>query len=119
LVPVGGPDDNRMSDANFATAAESIDARTKIRLPLKAGPHAIGVAFLKKNSSESDEPLQLHTRDHDLQNMNGIPAVDHVDITGPFHGTGPGDTPSRRRILTCHPVSSSAAEETVCAKKIL
>ena len=100
LVPVGGPDDNRMSDANFATAAEAIDQRTKTRFPLKAGPHAIGVTFLWKDSSESDEPLQLHTRDHDLQNMNGIPSVDHVDITGPFKITGSGDTPSRRRILS-------------------
>jgi hypothetical protein len=117
LVPVGGPDDNRMSDANFATAAEAIDARTKIRLPLKAGPHTIGVAFLKKASAESDEPLQLHTRDHDLQNMNGIPQIDHVDITGPFKSTGSGDTPSRRRILSCQP--TGAADESVCARKIL
>ena len=117
LVPVGGPDDNRMSDANFATAAEAIDARTKIRLPLKAGPHTIGVAFLKKASAESDEPLQLHTRDHDLQNMNGIPQIDHVDITGPFKSTGSGDTPSRRRILSCRPTGD--ADESACARKIL
>jgi hypothetical protein len=29
--------------------------------------------------------------------MNGIPYIDHVDITGPFKPTGLGDTPSRRR----------------------
>jgi len=116
LVPVGGPDDNRLSDANFATAAEAIDARTKIRLPLKAGPHVIGAAFLKKAAAESDEPLQLHTRDHDLQNMNGIPQIDHVDITGPFKSTGSGDTPSRRRILSCLP---GAADEMTCARKIV
>lgn len=114
LVPVGGVEDNQMSDANFATAAESIDQRTKTRLPLKAGPHAIGVTFLRKDSAESDEPLQLHTRDHDLQNMNGIPSVDHVDVTGPFKATGSGDTPSRRRILTC-----GIADETACARKII
>ena len=117
LVPVGGPDDNRMSDANFATAAEAIDGRTKIRLPLKAGPHLIGATFLRKDSAESDEPLQLHTRDHDLQNMNGIPQIDHVDVTGPFKTTGSGDTPSRRRILSCRP--AVAAEEAACAKKIV
>jgi hypothetical protein len=122
MVPVGGPDDNRMSDANFATAAEAIDNRTKTRLPLKAGPHAIGVAFLRKASAESDEPLQPHTRDHDLQNMNGIPYIDHVDITGPFKPTGLGETPSRRRIFTCGPgmiSATAAADETTCAKKIL
>ncbi|HLQ77272.1 MAG TPA: DUF1592 domain-containing protein, partial [Terriglobia bacterium] len=123
MVPVGGDNDNRLSDANFASAAEAIDQRTKLRLPLKAGPHAIGVAFLRKDSAESDEPLQLHTRDHDLQNMNGIPSVDHVDITGPFHVIGSGDTPSRRRILTCGPargnVADATADETVCARKIV
>jgi hypothetical protein len=122
LAPVGGEEDNKLSDANFAAAAEAIDGRTKIRLPLKAGPHAIGATFLRKDSAESDEPLQLHTRDHDLQNMNGIPQIDHVDITGPFHANGSGDTPSRRRILTCHPAASAtgaAADEAACAKKIL
>src|SRR5207244_82191 len=56
-------------------------------------------------------------RDLDLQNMNGIPLVDHVTIAGPFRPTGPGDTPSRRRIFVCRPTSS--ADETPCARQIL
>ena len=65
------------------------------------------VTFLRRNSAPSDEPLQPFTRDHDLQNMNGIPLIDHVQITGPFNATGPGDTPSRRRIFTCRPANAS------------
>jgi hypothetical protein len=61
----------------------------------------VGVTFAKRNASESDEPLQPHERDHDLQNMNGIPIIDHVNLTGPYNPTGPGDTPSRRRIFAC------------------
>jgi cytochrome c5 len=117
LKPVGGDDDNRDSDANFATAADMIDARLRARIPIKAGPHEIGVAFLRKNSSETAEPLELHSYDHDLQNMNGNPQVDHVDITGPLQATGSGDTPSRQRILTCRP--AAAAEQNTCARKIL
>src|SRR4029077_4137188 len=83
IAPVGGEDDNRLSDANFASAAEALENRLKMRIPVKAGPRTIGVAFLRKSAPESDEPLELHTRDHDLQNMNGIPLIDHVDITGP------------------------------------
>ena len=49
--------------------------------------------------------------------MNGIPLIDHVQITGPFDATGPGDTPSRRRIFVCRP--ASAEDELPCAKKIL
>ena len=117
LKPVGGDEDNRDSDANFATAADMIDGRLRARIPIKAGPHEIGVAFLRKNSSETAEPLELHSYDHDLQNMNGNPQIDHVDITGPLQATGSGDTPSRRRIFTCQP--ATAGEQTACARKIL
>ena len=40
-----------------------------------------------------------------------------VTITGPYNATGPGDTPSRRRIFTCRP--RDAAEEPACAKQIV
>jgi len=117
LRPVGGDDDNRDSDANFAMAADIIDGRMRARIPIKAGPHEIGVAFLRKNSSETAEPLELHSYDHDLQNMNGNPQVDHVDITGPLQPTGSGDTPSRQRIFSCRP--AAAADQPACARKIL
>jgi len=119
LAPVGGEEDNKMSDANFAAAADTIDARLRTRIPVKAGPHDVGVAFIRKNSAEYDEPLEPHTRDHDLQNMNGTPIVDRVDITGSYESTGPGNTPSRRRIFTCKPATAAAADEAACARKIL
>ena len=96
-----------MSDANLGIAKDTLDARLKTRVHVSAGPHAVAVAFLRKNSSESDEPLQPFTRDLDLQNMNGIPLIDHVQITGPFEAKGPGDTPSRRRIFVCHPAAQA------------
>jgi len=117
IAPVGGPEDNKMSDENMSAAGDKIDERLKVRVPIKAGPRAVGVSFIRKTSAESDEPLQPHTRDHDLQNMNGIPLVDYVDIRGPYEATGPGDTPSRRRIFTCRP--ATAREEAPCARKIL
>ena len=117
IAPVGGEEDNKMSDANFAAAADTIDARLKSRISVKAGPHDVGVAFIRKNSAEYDEPLEAHTRDHDLQNMNGVPLIERMDITGPYGPTGPGDTASRRKIFTCRP--GTPAEETTCAKKIL
>ena len=117
LAAVGGEEDNKMSDANFAAAADAIDARLKTRISVKAGPHDVGVAFIRKNSAEYDEPLEPHTRDHDLQNMNGIPLVEHMDITGPYDATGAADTPSRRKIFVCRP--ANAADETPCGKKII
>jgi hypothetical protein len=116
-VPVGGEADNRASDTNMSEAANKIDERLKMRVTVKAGPHMVGVTFAKRNASESDEPLQPHERDHDLQNMNGIPIIDHVNVTGPFKPTGPGDTPSRRRIFTCRP--NRVSEESACARRVL
>src|SRR4030095_1471026 len=41
-------------------------------------------------------------------------------ITGPFNSTGPGDTPSRRRIFTCRPATGADRKaEAACAKQIL
>jgi mono/diheme cytochrome c family protein len=117
LAPVGGEEDNKLMDTNLGIAGDTIDARLKTRIPVKAGLHEVTVAFLRKSSTESDEPLQPFTRDLDLQNMNGIPLIDSVDITGPYKATGPGYTASRRRIFSCRP--TTAAEEVPCAKQIV
>jgi cytochrome c551/c552 len=117
LAQVGGEEDNKMSDANLGVAKDTIDARLRTRIPVKAGPRTVVVTFLRRNSAPSDEPLQPFTRDHDLQNMNGIPLIDRMQITGPFNPTGPGDTPSRHRVFSCHP--ANAAAELPCARTIL
>jgi len=108
-APVGGEEDNRLSDTNLAAAKEALDRRLRTRVHVTAGPHTVTVAFVKKSSAESVEPLQPFTRDHDMQNMNGIPLVEHVQISGPFNPTGPGDTPSRRTIFVCRPPAEAAA----------
>jgi hypothetical protein len=117
LAPVGGEEDNKLMDSNLGIAGDALDARLKKRVRVTAGPHAVAVAFLRKSSTESDEPLQPFTRDLDLQNMNGIPLIDYVDISGPYQPSGSGDTPSRRRIFSCRP--AAASDELPCAKKIL
>ncbi len=117
LSQVGGEKDNELSDANLGVAKDTIDARLRARIPVKAGPRTVVVTFLRRNSAPSDEPLQPFTHDHDLQNMNGIPLIDRMQITGPFSPTGSGDTPSRRRIFSCHP--ANAAAELACARQIL
>jgi hypothetical protein len=117
LATVGGAEDLKLVDTNLALAGDTLDARLKTKVHVKAGPHDVVVAFLRRDSAESDEPLQPFTRDLDLQNMNGIPLIDHVQITGPFAATGSGDTPSRRRIFVCTPENSK--DDLPCAKKIL
>ena len=103
VAQVGGDEDNLASDRNMSAAALAIHERLKPRVRVAAGPHDVGVTFFRRNRAASDEPLQLHERHHDLQDMNGLPLVEQVTVTGPFDATGPGDTPSRRRIFTCQP----------------
>ena len=116
LSQVGGEEDNLASDRNMSAAAEAIHERLKTRVGVAAGPHDVGVTFFRRNRAPSDEPLQLHERHHDLQDMNGLPIVEQVTVTGPFDATGAGDTPSRRRVFTCRP---SPGGEDGCARTIL
>ena len=113
LAEVGGPQDNRLSDTNLALTKETLDRRLRTRAAVKAGPHDVGVTFLRKNSAQSDEPLQPFTRNLDLQDMNGFPTINFFQITGPFNVTASGDTPSRRKIFLCRD------EDASCARKVL
>ncbi len=117
LAQVGGEEDNLSSDQNMSAAADMIDARLKTRIPVTAGLHKVAVTFMQKNSAETHEPLELHTRDLDLQNMNGVPTLDYVDIIGPFNAVGSGETASRNQIFTCYPETEAQQQE--CAATIL
>jgi hypothetical protein len=117
LAQVGGEEDNAMSDANMSAAANEIDARLRTRTFVTAGSHDVTVAFLARSAAETHEPLELHTRNLDLQDMNGLPVVDYVNVRGPFNAVGPGNTPSRERIFTCRPADDATAR--VCATEIL
>jgi hypothetical protein len=50
--------------------------------------------------------------------VDGLPRVDWVLIGGPFNPTGPGDTPSRRRVFVCQPGPSKVTEDA-CANRIV
>jgi hypothetical protein len=121
---LGGEEDNSAQDHGLAAATEKIMARFRnIRLQVKAGSHTVAVTFLARDFAQSDEKLQPFNREignsqlKSSANSVGIPTVERLDVTGPFKATGPGDTPSRRRIFTCRP--RTEAEEVPCARKIL
>ena len=77
------------------------------RLKVTAGPHTIGVAMPAYDPAGADDVYAVYPDNA---------AITSVVITGPTTPTGPGDTPSRRRIFVCHPASGN---ETACAKQIL
>jgi hypothetical protein len=97
---------------------DKVDAHLKARIAVTAGPHGLGVTFVKEPASLLEtkrQPYQAHYNLHRHPRPN--PAVYQVSITGPYNAKGHGDTPSRRRILICQP--TGAADEETCAKKLL
>ncbi len=117
LATIGGKADFNASLENATAAGDAVDARCTVRLHLKAGPHAIGVAFLR-DVKEGSARLQPFIRSsYDTLDTTGHPLIDTFRITGPFHPTGLSETPSRERIFVCRPAKTS--EEGTCARRIL
>src|SRR5262249_2876215 len=113
---------------------DKIDAHLKARIAVTAGPHGLGVTFVKEPASLLEtkrQPYQAHYNLH--RHPRPTPAVYQVSITGPYDAKGHGETPSRRRVLICRPPLFSTplprgagergreegADEEACAKKIL
>src|SRR5579862_5431530 len=90
LATIGGQDDANLGNTNPTASAEQLSKRVEVQVPVKAGPHSVGVAFLHQSSGPSVELLQPYQREKlDPINTSGIPEIDYVSITGPFKSTGP------------------------------
>ncbi len=118
LAQFGGLEDDTKSHLEGTRTADLVDARFAFRLPVKAGPHTIGVAFLRPTVAQTAEVWQQYQRTAiDSNETKGAPHLDKVNVTGPFQATGPGDTPSRRAIFICRP--APGADALPCARRIL
>ncbi|MCE2543843.1 MAG: DUF1592 domain-containing protein, partial [Acidobacteria bacterium] len=98
----------------------------EIRVPINAGLRDVAVTFLKTTSGQLEDLLQPFLRppgisSFRLTRMGGYsgPYIGQLSFTGPFDVTGPGDTPSRRRIFTCRPSGPADPGEEQCARSIL
>ena len=99
-------------------ADEDVDSGLEVQIPVRAGPHVVGVTFLRRSSAlieSTRQPYQAHFNmdRHPRQQ----PAVYSVAVAGPFEQFGPGETPSRDRIFTCRP--TTPGDETGCARTII
>jgi mono/diheme cytochrome c family protein len=135
LTRFGGREDEQANYLSPTAAGDDLEKRFQKRITVKAGPHDVGVAFVKKSSAPTVDLLQPFLRERiDPITPVGIPELDKVTIEGPFNVTGPGESPSRRRIFVCSPSPASAAatadkrdalrraspaDELACAKTIL
>lgn len=109
LDPVGIEDPVELVIDGERVALFPAEAGSAVTLSLPAGPHSIEAAFVKTQSPLGVDDLHRVWADST--------AVRTVSINGPLNPSGPGDTPSRRRIFSCTP--SSVAAEEPCARQIL
>jgi mono/diheme cytochrome c family protein len=100
--------------STFTDATAETDAGLTVRTPVTAGAHEITVTFQKASAALMESERQPYKANYTYRSRA---AVFSVTVSGPFDVSGPGDTPSRRRIFVCQP--SSAAEEPACAATVL
>ncbi len=99
----------------------------EVRAPVTAGPHEVGVAFLRKTSAEPEGIRKLYLRPFTGEGSGGDsryqPYVESVTIAGPYESSGARPvegTPSRARIFTCRPArGETVEEEAACAREVL
>jgi Protein of unknown function (DUF1592)/Protein of unknown function (DUF1588)/Protein of unknown function (DUF1585)/Protein of unknown function (DUF1587)/Protein of unknown function (DUF1595)/Planctomycete cytochrome C len=99
----------------------SLHDRNEVRVTVKAGERAVGLGFLATTYVPNVD-LNRHYRrsildDNLVDGFTFTPQVSSLTISGPIKGARPTDTPSRNKILLCHP--ANASEELPCARKIL
>ncbi|MBM3772676.1 MAG: DUF1592 domain-containing protein [Acidimicrobiia bacterium] len=97
----------------------TLDADWNVRLRVTAGPHEVGVAFVKK-SSALNETVRLPF----LRPYAGAggdtryqPYLSRVTVTGPIETGAAVDTPSRRAVFVCRPRRPHDTDP--CARRIL
>ena len=113
---IGGEEDMKAYDQVQSGALDKVNARLKnIKFQATAGPHKIGVTFRRQSFAESDDQIQMYSpgggQDRSYR-------VNSFQLLGPFDVKGLSSTPSRERILTCHPDKDKSKTPEVCAKEI-
>ncbi len=117
-LSIGGNVDLAAAFEKPTVTGDAMEARLRVRIPVKAGPHAVGVAFVEDFPGVDTVRLQPFLRSsYDTLDWTGRPHIEMFSIAGPFNPAGPGDTPSRRRIFECRPTTGPG--ELPCAKRII
>ena len=132
---VGGQAEGRPAAASFAGAGEvgfagdpeweeymqvTGDAGLEVRLSVDAGPHVVGVSFVRElwEPEGLPQPLQRGRVIGNDQVYMDYANVGSVEIAGPFAIAGAvANTPSREAVFVCEPAALS--DERACAAAIL
>ncbi|MGK0296700.1 MAG: hypothetical protein ACI9XC_000292 [Gammaproteobacteria bacterium] len=97
---------------HFSIGGEySSEDTLELRVPIKAGRRTVGITYLRDRAK--DELISRDRKDGSV----GDGGISLVEVEGPIKLTGVGDTPSRRKIFSCHP--ENTRDEITCAKEII
>jgi hypothetical protein len=105
--------DTKAGVAVFGTGKDP-DSHLKVRLPVKAGTHALLATFLK-DTVVSENILPKNYRDGNDKDF--FEGVGSISVVGPYDVQGPGTTESRDKIFICNP--TAPAGEQTCVEKIV
>ena len=92
-------------------------------LHVRAGTHRVTAAFIQRYEGLINDliaPIDHTMADTEIGIAYGITTLPHLrslSIVGPHRVTGVSETPSRRRVFSCRPLSQ--ADETPCAGDIV
>jgi hypothetical protein len=118
LASLGGAEDLASLFQKPTDTGDAVDARLRVRVPVRAGPHVVTVAFLDDPDAVEPVRLQPYIRSSvDNFDWSGSPHLQSLTIAGPFHPAGASDTPSRRRIFVCSP--GREISDDACARQIV
>ena len=132
LFTVGGESRGRPAPGGYAGSVDGdpewehywhhADDELAVRFSARAGLRAVGVSFVSRLTDPEEvlQPVPAHStlnRGHGVEMPDGNPALDTLTIDGPYQASGPGNTPSRRRVFVCRP--AGGADEERCAREIL
>src|SRR6185436_10512408 len=103
LETIGGEVENGRPGTTITERSDATDARLRVRVPIQAGPHEVAATFVRKVGEGTNRLRPFVRSNADTYESTGRPHIETVTILGPFGPSGPGDTPSRRRIFVCQP----------------
>ena len=114
-----GYEGNIFGSEDWESYMQTVDEQMQVRLSVKAGPGVVSVAFPRERFEPEGivQPL-VPTEGVSADAAPDInPTLASLEIAGPYSITGPGDTPSRRRIFSCRP--GDDVDEARCVTEIL
>jgi hypothetical protein len=117
LATIGGETEKGGPGEVITDRSDAVDARLQVRVPVTAGPHAVGATFVRKIGAGTQRLRPFLRSSAGTYDSTGRPHIETLTIAGPYNPTGPGNTPSRERIFSCRPTTRS--QEDACAQKIV